>query len=123
MLYDVSLPIFEGLGPFTTGGTKLRAPAAFGSTYDAWLMDFRAWSFVSGMNNRSNFWTVSLKDEVPVTRASFNTSADGANNTYQPVAIGALLGTARSQLLVDIAETGATGSLYLAPTYTFRLVG
>lgn len=93
-------------------------------TYGVYLLDFRAVTAALSTNDASNFWTVSIfQDSNNSSIASFTTSGDGnaAALTNHLAAVNAA--STEKGVYVNLAKTGAPGSLYLWPRLTYQIIG
>lgn len=127
-LYRETLAFGSGVHPLVNNGNIARF-ATWHSTFDLWLEDFYASTFVATTNTGAAFWTVVLQKanaaDAKTSVATFNTSAHTVNNwTTTETSIGALLVPATyKELDVQGTKTGAPGNLFYAFAVSYRLVG
>jgi len=82
--------------------------------------------FVSGTNNGTNFWTISLLNEAGVALASFNTSAIAASTWTRFAVTGGSItqpATTNSVFPLSAIATLSPGSIYIAPAVALLRTG
>lgn len=127
-LYEVPINNSDALLPFsvTTLGHRRTVPHA--GVFDLWLEKFQTWFTVSGGTalSASHKWVVTLEKFPAASVVATVTIDSGASDTDRnsgQIAINALVGTTNFQFAVRSAKTGTPGTLYIAPTLTYRMVG
>ncbi len=97
------------------------------SDYGLWLKQFESTTLVSGTNNGSNYWTVSIYREsaggTDTLITSFTTAGDTAGQwTQHNTAINAVLNSTARILYVNGAKTGSPGTILVPGAFTFRKI-
>lgn len=106
--------------------TLVNAPTV---SADMYIEDFRASTFVSGTNNGSNFWTVTLDKRdaanAATTIGSVDTTADTGStwNLHVDAVDEVVAGATYKVMFIIATKTSAPGNLVVGVEVTYRLVG
>ena len=124
-LYVVSFGTGDSLTPATNNTTFGRMYPGLEQTYSQlYLAYFQCGTFTNATNNGTNYWTVSVNGSDAVSITSVNTSADAAGAwTAHGTTPNARIGAALKDLELSTTKTGTPGSIYVAASLGYRMVG